>query len=210
MTGMPRRSVVSPRKSPSQERSRELVDVLLKATARVLVKEGYEGCTTNKVAEVAGVSIGSVYQYFPNKEALVVQVMERHQEKLRAVMAQHLAALQGSSLEAAARTLVRAMLDALRVEPRLHRVFREQVPRIGALKALQAQSAAYEPLVTAWLEAHRDQLGVSDPAMATWVLIAAVDGVVGRVLVDRPSWLEQEQLAFELERLIVSYLKPAR
>jgi AcrR family transcriptional regulator len=203
---MAARRPVSPRKAPSQARSRELVDVLLKATTRVLLKDGYEGCTTNRVAEVAGVSIGSLYQYFPNKDALVVKVMERHQEKLRGVMTAHLEALHGATLPAAVKVLVQALLEALRVEPKLHRVFREQVPRIGALKALHEQNAAYEPLVTAWLEAHRDQVKVADPAAATWVLIAAVDGVIARVLVDRPSWLEQEQLGLELERLIVSYL----
>lgn len=201
---------VSLRKEPSQRRSKELVDIIVKATTRVLLKEGYEGCTTNRVAEVAGVSIGSVYQYFPNKESLVVRVMERHQEKLFAVMSEHLATLQNATLERAARTLVRAMLDAHRVDPRLHRVLREQVPRIGALKDLHERYSAYEPMVTAWLEAHRDQLGPSEPAVATWMLIAAVDGVLGRVLVDRPGWLEQEQLAEELERLIVAYLRGAR
>ncbi|MBL8923837.1 MAG: TetR family transcriptional regulator [Myxococcaceae bacterium] len=203
---MASRRPVSPRKTPSQARSRELVDVLLKATARVLLREGYEGCTTNRVAEVAGVSIGSLYQYFPNKESLVVRVMERHQEKLRAVMAAHLEALHGATLAAAVKVLVQALLEALRVEPKLHRVFREQVPRIGALKALHDQNAAYEPLVTAWLEAHQDQVKVVDRAAATWVLIGAVDGVVARVLVDRPTWLEEARLGLELERLIVSYL----
>ena len=84
------------------------------------------------------------------------------------------------------------------------------MPRIGALKALHEQYSAYEPMVTAWLDAHRDQLGPSAPAIATWMLIAAVDGVLGRVLVDRPGWLDQEQLAQELERMIVGYLRGAR
>lgn len=204
---MARKRLVSPRKEPSQRRSRELVDIILKATTRVLLKDGYEGCTTNRVAEAAGVSIGSVYQYFPNKESLVVRVMERHQEKLRAVLTEHLLTLQDATLPRAVKTLVRAMLDAHRVEPKLHRVLMEQVPRIGALKALHAQHAAYEPLVVAWLESHQDQLDVPDAKMATWMLIAAVDGVLQRVFVDRPSSLDEEQLATELERLIVSYLR---
>ena len=68
----------SPRKSATQERSRATVDALLSATARVLVKEGYDRASTNKVAEAAGVSIGSLYQYFPSKEALVSAVIQRH------------------------------------------------------------------------------------------------------------------------------------
>jgi AcrR family transcriptional regulator len=182
------------------------VDVLLKATARVLVKHGYEGLNTNRIAEVAGVSVGSVYQYFPNKEALVVRVMERHHEKIRAIVIDHLSRLQEATLETVVATLVRAMLDAHRVEPKLHQVFMEQVPRLGALKRLRDQHAAYEPLVTAWLEAHQEQIGVDDPRAATWLLIAAVDGVLNRVVTERPSWLGEAQLEREISSLITRYL----
>lgn len=203
---MPRARPVSPRKAPSQRRSRELVDVLVRATARVLVRDGYEGCNTNRVAEVAGVSIGSVYQYFPNKEALVIAVMERHQAKIREAVAAHFASLGDASLDTAVHTLVRAMLDAHRIEPRLHQVLMEQVPRIGALKKLRAQHAAYQPMVIAWLEAHRDQLGVTDAGVSSFLLIAAVEGVLQRVLTERPGFIADHQLEQELTRLIVRYL----
>lgn len=66
-----------PRKEPTQERSRALVTALIEATARILSADGPEAITTNRVAEVAGVSIGSLYQYFPNKEALLAALVER-------------------------------------------------------------------------------------------------------------------------------------
>src|SRR5215469_493144 len=68
---MARKVQTNPRKLASQERSRATVDALLEATARILLKEGYDKASTNRIAEVAGVSIGSLYQYFPSKEALV-------------------------------------------------------------------------------------------------------------------------------------------
>ena len=80
-----RKLQTNPRKSASQERSRSTVDALLEATARVLVKEGYDRASTNRIAEVAGVSIGSLYQYFPNKEALVAAVIDRHTEQVSQV-----------------------------------------------------------------------------------------------------------------------------
>ena len=61
----------SPRKPPKQQRSRATVEAFLAATARVLVREGYEKASTNRVAEVSGYGIGSLYEYFPNKESLV-------------------------------------------------------------------------------------------------------------------------------------------
>src|SRR6185503_3042990 len=77
---MPRQVRTTPRKRPRQARSRETVSAILAATSRVLVKHGFDGLTTNAVAEAAGVSIGSLYQYFPNKEALVAGLIERHVE----------------------------------------------------------------------------------------------------------------------------------
>src|SRR5258708_40228727 len=78
---MARKLQTNPRKLASQERSRSTVDALLEATARILVKEGYDQASTNRVAEVAGVSIGSLYQYFPSKEALIAAVIDRHTQE---------------------------------------------------------------------------------------------------------------------------------
>lgn len=81
-----------PRKRPKQRRSREMVDRILDAAARIFVELGYHGTTTNHVAEAAEVSVGSVYQYFPNKDSLLVALAERHAgeaiEQLGAVAAQ--------------------------------------------------------------------------------------------------------------------------
>src|SRR5687767_9201431 len=66
------------RKTASQARSRATVDAILRATAHILVREGYDHLTTNRVADRAGVSIGSLYQYFPGKEALVKALLDRH------------------------------------------------------------------------------------------------------------------------------------
>ena len=79
---MARKLRTNPRKSASQERSRATVDALLEATARVLLKEGYDRASINRIAEVAGVSIGSLYQYFPSKEALVAAVIDRHTREI--------------------------------------------------------------------------------------------------------------------------------
>jgi AcrR family transcriptional regulator len=76
-----------PRKRPVQERSRRTVESILDAAARIFGERGYLATTTNDVAAAAGVSIGSLYQYFPNKDALLVALEERHLEDVRAVLA---------------------------------------------------------------------------------------------------------------------------
>ena len=78
---MARGPLTKPRKAASQVRSRATVDALVEATARILVKEGFDKASTNRIADVAGVSVGSLYQYFPSKEALVAAVAERHQQE---------------------------------------------------------------------------------------------------------------------------------
>src|ERR1700722_11945035 len=80
--GMARRPATKPRKHAAQQRSRATVDALVEATARILVKEGFDKASTNRIAEKAGVSVGSLYQYYPSKEALVAAVMERHSQEL--------------------------------------------------------------------------------------------------------------------------------
>jgi AcrR family transcriptional regulator len=183
------------------------VEVIIQATARVLLKDGFEACSTNRVARAAGVSIGSVYQYFPDKEALVLAVMEQHLGQLREAVTRRLGELEGASLEVVVREMVRAMLEVKRIQPRLHRVLLEQVPRIGALKRLHELNAQYEPLLTTWLEAHREGLGLASPSVAAFVLIAAVEGVLTRVMLERSSWVDEGVLELQLTRLVLSYLR---
>src|SRR5580704_9364622 len=124
------------RKTASQKRSRLTVDALLEATARILIKEGFDKASTNRIAEVAGVSVGSLYQYFPGKEALVAALIDRHnQEVMRAVRGE-LAEAVNLPMEQAVRKLVAVAIKAHRIDPKLHRVLSEQIPRVGRLEKL--------------------------------------------------------------------------
>src|SRR6266540_4026301 len=89
----------SPRKQPRQKRSLETVDAILAATAQVLVRHGYEGANTNRIAEAAGVSVGSLYQYFPSKEALVTALIERHMESMWQIIVENAARVAAAPLE---------------------------------------------------------------------------------------------------------------
>src|SRR5262249_55804321 len=135
---MARRPLTTPRKHASQERSRATVDALIEATARILVREGFDRASTNRIAEVAGVSIGSLYQYFPGKEALVAAVIDRHSQDTMRVARRALAEVAAQPIEAAVRTIVAAAIEAHRIDPQLHRVLADQIPRTGRLKNLDA------------------------------------------------------------------------
>src|SRR3954463_14957587 len=125
---MARKPPTKPRKHASQERSRATVAALVEATARILVDEGFDKASTNRIAEVAGVSVGSLYQYFPGKEALVVAVAERHDRDIMKVVSGVLAEVVPLPVEDAIRRLVTVAIEAHRVDPALHRVLAEQIP----------------------------------------------------------------------------------
>src|SRR6516164_4846579 len=160
-----------PRKSPQQQRSRETVDVILAATARVLVREGFDKASTNRIAEAAGVSVGSLYQYFPSKEALVVAVIERHNEDLMRVVRGALAEVAAQPLERAVRTLVAAAVEAHRVDPKLHRVVAEQIPRLGKLEKIDTFNRETYALLRTYLEGRRKEFRAVDLDMAAFVCV---------------------------------------
>ncbi|HET6971123.1 MAG TPA: helix-turn-helix domain-containing protein, partial [Phenylobacterium sp.] len=96
------------------------------------MREGFDRASTNRIAAEAGVSVGSLYQYFPGKDALVVAVIERHNRDLMRVVQAALGEVERAPIEVGARRLVAAAIEAHRVDPKLHRVLAEQTPRAGA------------------------------------------------------------------------------
>jgi AcrR family transcriptional regulator len=103
---MARKPPTTPRKNASQERSRATVDALIEATARILVREGFDKASTNRIAEVVGVSVGSLYQYYPGKEALVAAVIDRHNQEIMRVVRAAFAEVASQPIEKAVRRLV--------------------------------------------------------------------------------------------------------
>ena len=202
---MPARLATNPRKRPVQARSQETVDAILKATAHILVKEGYDRASTNKVAARAGVSIGSLYQYFPSKEALVAALLELHIEKMAEVLRAAFPRLATASIEHAAEELVRLMVAAHSVEPALHKVFVEQVPRIGKLERVQDIEREMTALVRAYLEPRRSQLAVTDLDLAAFIVVGTVESLTHAAVLSRPELLG-EPFVKEVSALVVRYL----
>ena len=101
--------LVSARKKPRQARSARVVDDILEAALRVLQRDGPARFTTVHVAEEAGVSVGSLYQYFPSKEALVAALVERHVAQMTSLVKGKLAEVATAPLEVAVRTMIDSM-----------------------------------------------------------------------------------------------------
>ena len=203
---MHRQVRTTPRKRPRQERSQATVDTLLKATARVLVREGFDGLTTNGVAHQAGVSIGSLYQYFPNKEALVAALIERHIEKMNSLVFAELARVATLPIAAAARCVIELTIRAHAIDPKLHRVLTEQVPRVGRLAKLREGDEICHRMVAGLLAARREELAIRDVDLAAFLLVSTIEAVVHRAALLYPDRLEDPRLIDEVTLLVTRYL----
>src|SRR5580704_1639019 len=126
---MPKRAkAVLLRRHPRQRRARATVESVLDAVVRILKREGSDGLTTNRIAEVAGVSIGSVYQYFVNKGAIFKALHERHIAEIDRVVQSTLVEYASSPLEELMRAMIEALVDAHRADPELYELLFAEVP----------------------------------------------------------------------------------
>ncbi len=206
---MARKPLTKPRKFASQERSRATVDALLDATARILVKEGFDKASTNRIAEVAGVSVGSLYQYFPSKEALVAAVIERHQQEIMQTVRHELADVLAQPVGKAVRKLVAAAVKAHRVDPRLHRVLAEQIPRVGKLERLETFNRENYILFRAYLERHRGELRTDDLELASFICVTSIEALTHNAVLHYSKVFSDETieaLIDETARLVTGYL----
>jgi AcrR family transcriptional regulator len=207
---MARKPLTKPRKIASQERSRATIDALVEATARILVKEGFDRASTNRIAEVAGVSVGSLYQYFPSKEALVAAVIERHQQKIMQTVRAELAAVLAEPVDKAVHRLVAIAVKAHRVDPKLHRVLAEQIPRVGKLEKLESFNRENYTVFRTYLESRRNELHVDDLELAAFVCVTSIEALTHNAVLHYSKMLSDqtmEALINEGARLVTGYLK---
>jgi AcrR family transcriptional regulator len=161
---MPRRLSLNARKQPAQARSRETVAVILEAAARILEKDGFAGYNTNAVATRAGVSVGSIYQYFPNKDALTLALIEQFERELSETVRLAAARVPRHDLRESLKAFVRALIEAHGNRPELNRLLeleedrlRRFLPDFRAARELQA-------VMSRLLREHRSELAVTPNA----------------------------------------------
>lgn len=195
------------KKRVKQDRAKATIDTILQGAARVLIKDGYEGTNTNRIAEVAGVSIGSVYQYFTNKEEIIGELIESHIQKLMDVFVENYNTLSSVSLKDGIRILIRSMIEARSVEPKLQRVFDEQLPKIGKLSRLlrEYEKQAVE-MISKYLESKKKEVAIKNIEMAAFISVHSVESVILVALNNGHDILTGGHLEDELTNLIVRYL----
>jgi AcrR family transcriptional regulator len=181
----------------------------VEAAARVFEEQGYVDTTTNHIAERAGVSIGSLYQYFPNKEAILAVLLEEHfdegVEALEAIQ-RHLAEVP-HDLVGMTRHYVDGIIELHAKNPRLHHVLQDEAPRpphlVERLRVVEA--AAVDATEVALRESPEVQ--VQDYSTAAYLLVQTIETLVHKFIVEPRDQVSRERFADELVRMLVRYLR---
>lgn len=209
-----RRPRPSPRKKPrrrvpAQQRAVATVEAILAAAARVFVREGFAGATTNRIAERAGVSIGSLYEYFPNKDTILVALVDRHIADGEAVLAEAVADVATNKVvgfPAIIRRFVEAVVQLHAIDPPLHRVLFEEAPRPPAIR--QRLDALEHKMIAATasiLVAHTKSTAEVAKEKAR-TIVRVVDALTHRRIIDdRSTDLESAAFVDDTLRLILGY-----
>lgn len=198
----------APRRPPTTRASADIVESVVAAAGRVLDDGGVDAFTTNRVAELAGVSIGSLYRYFPNKDALLAELarrMERHTEAL-AVRILLTAAADAPLADVAGR-----MIDALLGELGgigLRQAIRRQVPPSWTAPVSADVDRSVRREVAAAM-ARRADVRAGDHALMAWIAVHAVEQVIEVAVVNEPALLAAPGFRAELIELVVRYLRRA-
>ena len=197
------------RRSPSQTRSRETVDAILEAAAQVFEVHGYAAATTNRIAGRAGVSIGSLYQYFADKDAVFVALAEAHLARAAATMAPLIGRLAEDpppEPDALLAEFFRTMLDLHGDRPRLHRFILE-----GGAPAFQGTVAGFEEALAAEVAAYLGRLpaGVAHPGVTARLLVQAVDALSHRWIAYPVTTADNQTFIDAATSLLAASLQPS-
>lgn len=204
----PKDLLPQPRKQPTQARSKALVDAVAQACLRILEKEGEDALVVNRIAEVSGATVGSIYQYFPNKESMIAAVYERllnqESEQLFAMREQ----LQGLSLEALLRQVFANMI---RVEQRLHGLSSAFHTRYRSALHLGLwhvpQSSLQEFINTTWLpllQMHDAEVQTDNPQLAAYLMGQGLREIIHSAVHDVPEQAQSPQFLDALVTMAMS------
>ncbi|MFK8850200.1 TetR/AcrR family transcriptional regulator [Streptomyces sp. Ac-502] len=200
---------LQPRKQPRQARAEATRQRILTAAARVFAEYGYAAGTTNRIAERARVSIGSLYQYYPNKDAILVELVTRHLDAGIAAAGRHQDGEAPESLEETIRLFVRTSIDNHLDDPQLLRVMAEQGPRSPELLDKISRHGRERIAYAHELFARHPEVRVADTGTATRLVVSTIELVVHQLLA-APDPVDTARLEDELVTMLTGYLTAAR
>lgn len=199
-------SLESQRKKPKQARSKELVSSIFEATVRILPKVGSYQITTKKIAELAGVSIGSLYQYFPNKEALLGALMDFMMKELTEKAYRRIDELNGLPLDEFVSQFIDFTVDLFMTDKeKIGEIYR-RAPELSRIPNLFELRREVVIRLAKQLRVHRCELSESDSIRLIFISVNSVLGVIQTMIYDPTQTYNKEELAIELKTMVKRYL----
>lgn len=197
-------ALYSMRKNPKQARAKATVEAVLEAATQLLLRQGYDRTSTNQIAEIAGVSIGSVYEYFPGKEAIFAEIRRMESRK-------HYALLTADPLPNTSRQMLKHLIlthiEHVSSNVPLHVALQTEVPRVATQQTTTQILDDYAMRSTAFLAQHSTSLrpGI-DPEFLGEFLMRVLSSTINDYAVHAPSRLEDPELAKQMVDLLSRYL----
>ncbi|MBO0681353.1 TetR/AcrR family transcriptional regulator [Mycolicibacterium sp. S2-37] len=199
------RQQIQPRRQPRQRRSEETRDRILDAAIGVFAAYGYDRGTTNRIADWAEISIGSLYQYFPNKDAILAELAVRHLDAGIAAARDRRPAGSAIPLDEAIADMVTDTVDNHRHDPAFLRVVLERAPRTPELMAKVAELQDTSTTALQELLADHPEVNLGATDTAARLVVVTVESVVHQALA-APAALNADDLQRELTAMLTSYL----
>ncbi|MFE1931898.1 TetR/AcrR family transcriptional regulator [Streptomyces sp. NPDC056669] len=199
---------LQPRKQPRQARAELTRQRILTAAAHVFAEYGYAAGTTNRIAEHARISIGSLYQYYPNKDAILVELVTRHLDAGAAAIRERQDEEEPDSLEEILRGFARTVIENHLDDPQLLRVMGEQVPHSPELFEKVARHERERVAYTQELLERHPEVRVEDTYVAARLTVSTIELVV-HVLIAAPESIDTTRLENELVAMLTRYLTAA-
>ncbi|MGP3943791.1 MULTISPECIES: TetR/AcrR family transcriptional regulator [Streptomyces] len=199
---------LQPRKQPRQARAELTRQRILTAAAHIFAEYGYAAGTTNRIAEHARISIGSLYQYYPNKDAILAELVTRHLDAGAAAIRNRQDAEEPESLEEILRGFARTVIENHLDDPQLLRVMGEQAPRSPELFEKIARQERERIAYTQDLLERHPEVGVEDTYVAARLIVSTIELVV-HVLIAAPDSIDTTRLENELVAMLTRYLTAA-
>ena len=199
-------AILEPRKSPVQARSAASVDAILEATVQVLLQVGKERLTTTRVALKAGVSVGTLYQYFPNKSAVLKAALKRHLDEVGEAIERVSHEQRGHSLEQMATALMTAFLEAKMKDARTSVALYAVSSDVDGAKIVREMGIRSNKAIVDMLATAPERL-TTDPQLVASMLQGVMVGVSRRLLESGASEKQFEMLRQEMIFLACAYLK---
>lgn len=186
------------------------MDAIVEAGSRLLDREGWDGLSLQAVARDAGVSPGSLYQYFPDKASLVTEIIERVSQRELAFHLERFSKLTAQpALDDTLRAMIRSVVDFQRQEGHLMRHALAALQHLGRYEQLAERGRQAAVILWQVLEGHADALAPLEPRVAAHILTNAIHSLTHDGLLPRPEFLDDDTLVRELERLALGYLHRA-